>query len=747
MKTHTGTGKRILSLILAVSMTFSMGLTSAFAASGNRATNSGGDSGVTARVKIDPIVRTMAVGQEQIHVATVTLDSGTAATQAVDWTSSNPEVATVDYRGLVKAVAAGTTTITATSSLYKTASDSVSIEVYEKQTSGVRSVTLSTNEDNIFVGKYIDITATVLLDSGSTAKTDVTWRSDKEAVATVDNNGRVTAVALDDGAGTGYATITATSAYDTTKKASAKIYVSEVKGIEVTPKEVKLINGDSSQLKAELTVFSKFPRAIEFTVTWSSDNKAVATVDKNGLVTAVGDGDAKIYAQSDIAPAIKDFANINIKPTSLSIDATPASIDFGRNSLNKMPNEKTVTVKNTGNRDVTLVQPTSKAYEVGKLSVLDLAVGKTATFTVKPLAATMAKEGEYKEGIKISTTSTAIDTVDVKMLVVDNTAITTAITGANEAKKGIEVKDFVPSSVANGVKFVRTEEMKALDDAITVANGKLTTVFNSTEAKAAAAVLDTAVANFKKAIKTGSYIPSSGGSSSSSSSGTSSGTTTPSATAPSNNVSANGEVRAESVKEETKAAIQDALKAAAAAGKPTAGGVTATVMVKNAESISAATLTEMAATAKAAGGKVELKADTVDATGAVVARLYIDPAAAAKLKGEIKLGVKTDDAATQATKEAFKNFDNKMAVASFAQQGSFGMAIKVAVKVDLTGLNTKTLVFTSFDKKTGKCVQLPKTAYTIDKNGYIHFTTSMGGEILITDKPLVKKAPAKAAAK
>ncbi|MEG1953428.1 MAG: Ig-like domain-containing protein [Hydrogenoanaerobacterium sp.] len=574
MKTHTGTGKRILSLILAVSMTFSMGLTSAFAANGSRATNSG--------------------------------DSGT----------------TVD--------------------------------------SGVISVTLDTESANVFVGEIIKIDATVLLDSGSTATKDVIWTSDKEKVATVDKNGFVTAVALDDGQiGSGYATITATSVSDPKKSDSATIYVSQVKDIKVAPEFVKLINGDTYQLKAELTIYSKSPTVTD-TVTWWSDNKAVATVDQNGLVTTVGDGDAKIYAEADSDQAIQDYANITVRPVSLSIDATPASIDFGINLVGKMPNVQTVTVKNTGNRKVTLVQPTSKAYEVGKLSVLDLAVGKTATFTVKPLVATMVKVGEYKESIKISTTSTAIDTVDVKMLVISN---------------------------------------------------------------------DT----------------SGGGNNNSSSGGTT--PSAPSVTAPSDNVSANGEVKAESVKEETKTAIQDALKAAAAAGKPAAGGVTATVMVKNAESISAATLTEMAATAKAAGGKVELKADTVDATGAVTARLYIDPAAAAKLKGEIKLGVKTDEAATQATKEAFKNFDNKMAVASFAQQGSFGMAIKVAVKVDLTGLNTKTLVFTSFDKKTGKYVQLPKTAYTIDKNGYIHFTTSMGGEILITDKPLVKKAPAKAAAK
>ncbi|MEG2852131.1 MAG: Ig-like domain-containing protein, partial [Hydrogenoanaerobacterium sp.] len=113
MKTHTGTGKRILSLILAVSMTFSMGLTSAFAANGSRATNSG--------------------------------DSG----------------ATVD--------------------------------------SGVISVTLDTESANVFVGESIKIDATVLLDSGSKATKDVTWKSDKPGVATVDNKGRVTAIALDDG--------------------------------------------------------------------------------------------------------------------------------------------------------------------------------------------------------------------------------------------------------------------------------------------------------------------------------------------------------------------------------------------------------------------------------------------------------------------------------------------------------------------------------------------------------------------
>ncbi|MEG2125322.1 MAG: Ig-like domain-containing protein, partial [Hydrogenoanaerobacterium sp.] len=109
MKTHTGTGKRILSLILAVSMTFSMGLTSAFAANGSRATNSG-DSGTTVdsgviSVTLDTESANVFVGEIIKIDATVLLDSGSTATKDVIWTSDKEKVATVDKNGFVTAVA------------------------------------------------------------------------------------------------------------------------------------------------------------------------------------------------------------------------------------------------------------------------------------------------------------------------------------------------------------------------------------------------------------------------------------------------------------------------------------------------------------------------------------------------------------------------------------------------------------------------------------------------------------------
>ena len=88
-------------------------------------------------------------------------------------------------------------------------------------TTKVDSVTLSQNEGILNVGKSVTLTATVTPEEIA-ADTTVTWSSSDEAVATVDSNGKVTAVA------TGNATITATAGeesatcYITVQKAASK---------------------------------------------------------------------------------------------------------------------------------------------------------------------------------------------------------------------------------------------------------------------------------------------------------------------------------------------------------------------------------------------------------------------------------------------------------------------------------------------------------------------------------------------
>lgn len=187
---------------------------------------------------------------------------------------------------------------------------------------------------------------------------------------------------------------------------------------------------------------------------------------------------------------------------------------------------------------------------------------------------------------------------------------------------------------------------------------------------------------------------------------------------------------AEAIKQTTEAVVA-ALK--------NGGKAPASVFVQNVGAVSAQTLRDMAAAAKKAGGTVRLVADTVT-DGKTVARLYLDTAQAAKLTADIQLGVSVSGAGPAATMARFqKYYTNKVCVISMAQQGSFGMPVNVAVKADLTGLDVKNIRFYSYDKATNRVTLIPAPNYRIDQNGFLHFTTSLGGDIIITDKALTGK--------
>lgn len=118
----------------------------------------------------------------------------------VTWSSSNTSVATVNSDGLVTPVAEGTTVITATDG---TASVTKTINVIMKNVA-VTGISLNKTSLNLTAGASETLTATI--EPADATNTNVTWSSGDVSVATVDNNGKVTAVAA------GTATITVTTA-------------------------------------------------------------------------------------------------------------------------------------------------------------------------------------------------------------------------------------------------------------------------------------------------------------------------------------------------------------------------------------------------------------------------------------------------------------------------------------------------------------------------------------------------------
>ena len=191
------------------------------------------------------------------------------------------------------------------------------------------------------------------------------------------------------------------------------------------------------------------------------------------------------------------------------------------------------------------------------------------------------------------------------------------------------------------------------------------------------------------------------------------------------------------VASEVNRQIQQGIREAAAAGKT----ASAEVKVKNAGSITPEALRSMRLTTEASKGKAKLLADSTSPDGKIAARLYIDPEKSFYVDKEIKLGVSMEQKDTQKTQSTFERyFDNKVSVVHFDHEGAFGMSIDAAVKVDLTGMNTKNLLFYSYNSKTNRYTPITNADAYMDENGFLHFTTNMGGDLVITDKPLTPRS-------
>lgn len=155
-----------------------------------------------ASVTLSPTAATLDEGQSVQFTATPYDTAGNVLTnRGIVWATANAAVATVSETGLVRGVAAGATTLTATcEDVSVTATVTVTAS-----TATVTSVTVSPGAVALAAGGFQQLTATARNAIGIVMTgRPVTWATDRAAVATVSATGLVTAVA------TGTATVTAT---------------------------------------------------------------------------------------------------------------------------------------------------------------------------------------------------------------------------------------------------------------------------------------------------------------------------------------------------------------------------------------------------------------------------------------------------------------------------------------------------------------------------------------------------------
>ncbi len=307
------------------------------------------------------------VGQgETAQVSALVLPTE-ADNKNLDWTSRDESIATVDANGLISGVALGTTTITATANDGSGISESVPLTVlnpafiqfdddskyltgsFESGTSMEISCSYSAgggttvSDDGIkfwlreitpnFGAVVIDYTSIVASVAGSSSGT---------ATSTISLEGVTPTESLPDGNFYFLYLTFDNSAGERLDKGIFPINITPGSQIDVV---TVLINPKTAALNVGSTLSfttGVIPaNATDKSLTWSSDNIAVATVDASGVVTGVSPGNAKITVKSVSNPSATNAADIEVLVPLVSITLEPQNIEL------KVDESKEITVNYT----------------------------------------------------------------------------------------------------------------------------------------------------------------------------------------------------------------------------------------------------------------------------------------------------------------------------------------------------------------------------------------------------------------
>ena len=204
------------------------------------------------------------------------------AYQRVTWASSDPTVVAINANGLATSISGGTASITATSIDGTTTPLPTLITVTPRYVP-ITSLTLNKDEVTLMVGETATLVATIIPEN---ATRSVRWISRYSQIATINDNGVITALR------SGSTTIIA-HVGDNRNDASITVTVNApigVTGVTLNRTSANLNIGSTEVLTATVIPAN----ATNQNIVWTSSNPAVASVNSNGVVTAVSLGSATI---------------------------------------------------------------------------------------------------------------------------------------------------------------------------------------------------------------------------------------------------------------------------------------------------------------------------------------------------------------------------------------------------------------------------------------------------------------------
>lgn len=316
-------------------------------------------------ISLDLSTLSLTKGESKTLVATVSPSNATY--KKIIWTSSDPNVASVNSEGKVSAVAKGNANITVQVDDVK-ATCAVTVIV------PVESISINKTNLTLKKGESETLVATVKPDDAT--EHTVTWTSSNSSMASVDANGKVTALSG------GNVTIAA--------KAGGKsvvcmvVVIVPVESVTLNKSSLTLGEGESATLRATVT-----PKdATDYsTVSWSSTDESVATVDQNGVIHAIREGSTHIVAKAGDKQAtctvtvIKKVESITLDQKSLTL-LVGESFTLAATVLPEDATDKTVTWRSSSTHVATVENGVVKGIGVGVTTITASAGQVSATCNV-----------------------------------------------------------------------------------------------------------------------------------------------------------------------------------------------------------------------------------------------------------------------------------------------------------------------------------------------------------------------------
>jgi uncharacterized protein YjdB len=269
-------------------------------------------------LSIDPILAEITLGDTlQLEASLATPSGASVQGVAVQWATSNDDIAPITSDGVVTSLTPGDVVITAT------ANGMTAIAYARVLPNPVASVSVSPANSGLYPGQSVQLTATVRDSRGRPMRNvDVAWSSSDAAVASVNGEGRVLARSR----GT---TIVTASLGPHRASATINVFGVPAGSVVVTAPSSSVPRGGRVQATATALDGEGNPLAGK-AVAWSSSNPSVAQVDASGMITGLVVGNTTIYAIIDSKIGSLPIAVVNASATSMSVVPGSASITLGR---------------------------------------------------------------------------------------------------------------------------------------------------------------------------------------------------------------------------------------------------------------------------------------------------------------------------------------------------------------------------------------------------------------------------------